>query len=49
MTWIWMSSIVVLMGAELNAELEQQTDRDSTVGPEKPMGTRGAFTADVKN
>jgi membrane protein len=49
MTWIWISSIVVLMGAELNAELEQQTDRDSTVGPEKPIGRRGAFKADVKS
>lgn len=48
MTWIWISTIVVLMGAELNAELEQQTDRDSTVGPEKPRGERGAFKADVK-
>jgi membrane protein len=49
MTWIWISSVVVLMGAELNAELEQQTDRDSTVGPEKPEGARGAFKADVKS
>jgi membrane protein len=48
MTWIWISTMVVLMGAELNAELEQQTGRDSTVGPEKPAGTRGAFKADVK-
>ena len=48
MTWIWISTIVVLMGAELNAELEQQTARDSTVGPEKPQGARGAFKADVK-
>ena len=48
MTWIWISSMVVLMGAELNAELEQQTERDSTVGPEKPPGKRGAFKADVK-
>lgn len=48
MTWIWISSLVVLMGAELNAELEQQTHRDSTVGPEKPMGQRGAYKADVK-
>ncbi len=48
MTWIWISSIVVLMGAELNAELEQQTDRDSTIGPEKPKGERGAFKADIK-
>ena len=49
MTWIWISTMVVLMGAELNAELEQQTERDSTVGPEKPAGARGAFKADVKS
>jgi len=48
MTWIWISTMVVLMGAELNAELEQQTGRDSTVGPEKPPGRRGAYKADVK-
>jgi membrane protein len=48
MTWIWISSIIVLMGAELNAELEQQTEMDSTIGPEKPAGERGAFKADVK-
>jgi membrane protein len=48
MTWIWISSMVILMGAELNAELEQQTGRDSTVGPEKPQGHRGAFKADTK-
>jgi membrane protein len=49
MTWIWISSMVVLMGAELNAELEQQTVRDSTIGPEKPPGMRGAYKADVKS
>jgi membrane protein len=48
MTWIWISSIIVLMGAEINAELEQQTERDSTEGQEKPLGSRGAFKADVK-
>jgi membrane protein len=48
MTWIWISTMVVLMGAELNAELEQQTGHDSTVGPEKPAGMRGAYKADVK-
>jgi membrane protein len=48
MTWIWVSAMVVLLGAEVNAELEQQTGRDSTVGPEKPMGLRGAYKADVK-
>ncbi len=49
MTWIWISSMVVLMGGELNAELEQQTERDSTVGPEKPPGKRGAYKADIKS
>jgi membrane protein len=48
MTWIWISTIIVLMGAELNAELEQQTEMDSTIGPEKPPGERGAYKADVK-
>jgi membrane protein len=48
MTWIWVSAMVVLMGAELNAELEQQTGRDSTVGGEQPAGARGAYKADVK-
>jgi membrane protein len=47
MTWIWLSAIIVLVGAELNAELEHQTERDSTVGPEKPMGARGATKADT--
>ena len=49
MTWIWLSSMVVLLGAELNAELEQQTRRDSTVGAPKPIGERGAYKADVKH
>jgi hypothetical protein len=35
---------VVCLGAELNAELE----RHSTTGPEKPIGTRGAYVADNK-
>jgi membrane protein len=48
MTWIWISTIIVLVGGELNAELEQQTWHDTTVGPPKPMGSRGAYKADVK-
>ncbi len=48
MTWIWISTIIVLLGGELNAELEQQTERDTTVGAPKPIGHRGAFKADVK-
>jgi membrane protein len=47
MTWIWISTIVVVLGAELDAETEHQTCRDSTVGPPKPMGTRGATMADT--
>jgi membrane protein len=38
---------VLLIGAELDAEIEHQTCRDSTVGPPKPMGTRGATMADT--
>jgi membrane protein len=47
MMWMWLSTIVVLVGAELNSEVEHQTARDSTVGPEKPLGTRGAVMADT--
>ena len=45
--WLWISTIVVLLGAELNAEIEHQTARDSTVGGDKPLGTRGAAMADT--
>jgi membrane protein len=37
MMWMWLSTIVVLVGAELNSEIEHQTARDSTVGREKPL------------
>ncbi len=37
MMWMWFSTIVVLIGAELNSEVEHLTARDSTVGPEKPL------------
>ena len=47
-TWIWISTMIVLLGGELNAELEQQTGQDTTVGQPKPIGTRGAYKADVK-
>jgi membrane protein len=46
MMWLWVSSIVILFGAELNSEIEHQTARDSTVGRGKPLGTRGAAMAD---
>jgi Virulence factor BrkB len=38
MLWIWLSTIVVLIGAELNAETEHQTVRDTTTGRPKPLG-----------
>jgi len=47
MTWLWISAIIVLLGAEINAEIEHQTVRDSTVGPPTPLGTRGATMADT--
>jgi membrane protein len=47
MTWIWLSSIVILFGAELDAEMEHQTARDTTTGPPEPMGRRGAWVADT--
>jgi membrane protein len=47
MLWMWLSAIVVLVGAELNSEIEHQTAQDSTVGPPKPLGARGAVMADT--
>lgn len=47
MMWIWFSVMVVLLGAELNAEIEHQTALDSTTGPEQPLGERGATMADT--
>jgi membrane protein len=47
MTWIWISATIVLIGAELNAEMEHQTKRDTTSGAEKPLGARGANKADT--
>ena len=46
MTWIWLSTTIVLVGAEINAETEHQTAKDTTKGGSKPMGTRGAAMAD---
>ena len=46
MVWMWLSIIVVLLGAEINAEMEHQTARDTTEGRRKPMGARGARMAD---
>jgi membrane protein len=45
--WLFLTSFVVLLGAEINAEIERQTGRDTTTGPEKPMGDRRAQAADT--
>jgi len=46
MMWFWVTVYAVLLGAELNAELELQTVVDSTEGPPLPLGRRGAYVAD---
>jgi membrane protein len=47
MMWFWVSALIVLLGAELNAEMEHQTERDTTRGRDQPMGRRGAYVADT--
>lgn len=44
--WLYLSAFVILLGAELNAELELQTEQDTTTGPSKPVGRRQAYVAD---
>jgi membrane protein len=44
--WLFLSAFMVLLGAELNTEMELQTAKDTTAGPEKPMGERQAHAAD---
>jgi membrane protein len=46
MLWLFITAYAILLGAEINSESEYQTVRDSTIGPEKPMGSRGAYHAD---
>ena len=47
LVWTWISMIVIIMGAELNSEMEHQTARNSTTGRQEPMGSRGARMADT--
>ena len=46
LTWLWLTVCVLLVGGEINSEMEHQTTRDTTTGPEQPMGRRGAVMAD---
>ena len=45
--WFYLSAYVILLGAAINAELELRTLPDTTTGPPKPMGERGAYVADT--
>ena len=47
MLWLFLTSFIILLGAEINSETEQQTARDTTKGPEQPMGERDAVKADT--
>jgi membrane protein len=44
--WLFLTSFIILLGAEINSESEQQTAKDTTVGPDAPMGQRRAVKAD---
>lgn len=46
LTWMYLSAYIFLFGAELNAELEHHTAKDSTTGRPEPLGKRGAWVAD---
>ncbi len=47
MMWIYLTTFIVVAGAELNAEIEHQTAQDTTVGSDLPMGERDAYVADT--
>lgn len=46
LTWLWLSAYIVLLGAEINSEMEHQTEKDTTTGNRRPLGERGASKAD---
>ena len=45
--WFYLSGYSIVLGAEINAEMERQTARDTTTGASKPQGERGARSADT--
>jgi membrane protein len=44
--WMWLTAVVIILGAEINSELEHQTAHDTTTGDTEAMGHRGAWSAD---
>lgn len=45
--WLYLTGYTIVLGAEINAEMERQTERDTTTGPGQPLGERGAYAADT--
>ncbi|MEB8387811.1 YihY/virulence factor BrkB family protein [Rhodobacteraceae bacterium KMM 6894] len=45
--WLFISGFLLLIGGAVNSELERHTQPDSTVGPPRPIGERGAAAADT--
>jgi membrane protein len=45
--WLLLTTTVVILGAQINCELERQTVRDTTKGDERPLGQRNAYAADT--
>ncbi len=46
MLWFFLTAFIILLGSEINSEMEHQTRRDTTTGEDKPMGQRGGYHAD---
>ena len=46
LTFVYLASYIFLFGAELNSEFEHQTAKDTTEGAARPLGDRGAWSAD---
>ncbi|WP_372633653.1 YihY/virulence factor BrkB family protein [Fodinibius sp.] len=46
MLWFYITAYVILLGAEINSEMEHQTRKDTTIGKDRPMGQRDAYHAD---
>jgi len=42
LVWLWLTNFIIIMGAEINGEMERHTSHDTTRGPERPIGQRGA-------
>jgi membrane protein len=45
--WFFLTGYCIVLGAEINSEMERQTKEDTTQGPAKPMGQRDAYAADT--